>query len=268
MTTPKSLNYLITGSARGIGRGLSRLLLHRGHRVFLLDSNADELSHTTRTLQKQFPKDISSTRCNLRNPAEITASVNRASDFFSGHLDVLINNAANTGGIPGAPLADLTLEEWNASVETNLTAPMLMVQACLPMLKKTASRPNAGCVINVSSTRAVQSEENSEAYASTKAGLVGLTHSLAVSLTPAGVRVNVMLLGWINVANECKEADEKGTRWEEGLTEEDHRWHLTGRVGKVDDVWRYVEYLSEAEFVSGSEHVIDGGVTRRMVYPE
>jgi len=268
MSSSRSLNYLITGGARGIGRGLSRLLLRSGHRVFLLDSNADELSHTTQTLRKQFPKHISSTHCNLRNPAEITASVNRASDFFNGHLDVLINNAANTAGIPGTPLSDLKLDEWNASIETNLTAPMLMVQASLPMLRKSASRPNAGCVINVSSTRAVQSEENSEAYASTKAGLIGLTHNLAVSLAPMGVRVNVMLLGWINVANECQDADEKGMSWEEGLTEEDHRWHLTGRVGKVDDVWKYVEYLSEAEFVSGSEHVIDGGVTRKMVYPE
>ena len=52
------------------------------------------------------------------------------------------------------------------------------------------------------------------------------------------------------------------------MTEEDHRWHLSGRVGKVDDVLKAVEYLADAEFASGTEVVVDGGVTRKMVYPE
>lgn len=126
----------------------------------------------------------------------------------------------------------------------------------------------------MSSTRAYQSEPDSEGYAATKAGLLGLTHALACSLSGDGVRVNAILPGWIHVANENREADEKGVKWEEGLTEEDHRWHWTGRVGRVEDVLRAVEYLSGGEgeggggFVTGTEMVVDGGVSRRMVYPE
>ena len=112
------------------------------------------------------------------------------------------------------------------------------------------------------------SEPNNEAYSVTKAGLLGLTQSMAVSLAPQGVRVNTILPGWINVTNECRKADESGQSWEDGLSKEDHEWHLTGRVGKVEDILRAVEYLVDDEFVSGTELVVDGGVTRKMVYPE
>jgi NAD(P)-dependent dehydrogenase (short-subunit alcohol dehydrogenase family) len=76
------------------------------------------------------------------------------------------------------------------------------------------------------------------------------------------------LPGWIHVGNENREADLKGTKWEDGLSREDHLWHLTGRVGKVEDVLRTVEYLVDSEGVTGTEVVVDGGVTRKMIYPE
>ncbi|TKA72456.1 hypothetical protein B0A55_06892 [Friedmanniomyces simplex] len=255
MTAHQAKNFLITGAGRGIGRGLSRLLLQKGHRVFLVDVNQNELDHTVAKLAESHNRgeDFGAAICDLRKP---------------GHLDVLVNNAANTTGVGGSHLADLKLEDWNASIETNLTAPMLMSQSCLPMLQKSAFRPHGGCIIHMSSTRAFMSESNNEPYAATKAGLLGLTQSMAVSLAPQGVRVNAILPGWINVTNECKKADESGQTWEEGLSKEDHEWHLTGRVGKVEDVLRAVEYLSDAEFATGVEMVVDGGVTRKMVYPE
>ncbi|KAM3421672.1 hypothetical protein BST61_g2057 [Cercospora zeina] len=264
-----SRNYLITGAARGIGRGLTRLLLSKGHRVFIIDNNESELQHLTTQLSKQQEKSqtFSSTLCDLRQPSEIQQAVSLASDFFRGHLDVLINNAASTSSVSNAvPLADQTLEDWTAALETNLTGPFLLAQSCLPLL--TSSRPTAANIINISSTRAFMSEPNHEAYSTTKAGLLGLTQSLSVSLAPKYIRVNAILPGWINVAHECQKGDEEGMQWADGLTEEDHRWHLTGRVGKVEDVWRAVEYLVENEGVSGTEVVVDGGVTRKMVYPE
>ena len=112
------------------------------------------------------------------------------------------------------------------------------------------------------------SEPDNEPYSATKAGLLGLTQSMAVSLAPQGIRVNAILPGWINVTNERKAADESGQKWEDGLSKDDHEWHLIGRVGKVEDVLKAVEYLVDAEFVTGTEMVVDGGVTRKMVYPE
>ena len=200
-----------------------------------------------------------------------------ASDFFHGKLDVLINNAFS-GPVGSTPFAELSLDEWTRMLQTNLTGTMLMTQACLPLLRRKRSPSDRGddiytSVINMSSTRAYQSEPNSEGYASTKAGLVGLTQALSCSLAANdeyhAVSVNAILPGWISVENERKEADERGQKWEEGLNEVDHRWHWTGRVGKVEDILKAVEYLvGGGGFVTGQEIKVDGGVTRRMVYPE
>jgi len=271
-----SLSFVITGAARGIGRGLSRLLLQRGHRVLLLDNNEVELFHTREIFTKIF-KNSSQFRCqlcNVRDPAAIKEAASTAKDMFTGKLDCLINNAAYTSAVGGTSLEDMTLEEWNASLETNLTAPMLLSQALLSMLKVSspgvgAERSQGGSIIMMSSTRAHQSEPHSEGYATTKAGVIGMTHSMAVSLAPFAITVNAILPGWINVLNECKEADEKGTKRDEGLSREDHEWQLTGRVGKVEDILNAVEYIINAKgFVTGTEIVVSGGVERKMVYPE
>ncbi|KAH7325798.1 hypothetical protein B0I35DRAFT_347280 [Stachybotrys elegans] len=260
-----SKSFFITGAGRGIGRGLSRLLLQRGHRVFLVDINEAELNHTASVLSKSHTRgqDFEATICDVGQPSQIQSAVAQADKLFGRRLDCLVNNAAYTGGVGGTRLADMTLDEWNRSIQTNLTGPMLVTQACLPMLA--AAR---GCVIHMSSTRAGMSEPNNEAYSATKAGLLGLAQSMAVSLAGEGVRVSAVVPGWIHVGDECREADEKGTRWEDGLSEEDMRWQLTGRVGRVEDVVRAVEYLAESDGVTGVEMVVDGGVTRKMVYPE
>ncbi|KAK0387317.1 hypothetical protein NLU13_5630 [Sarocladium strictum] len=263
MPSPKT--FLITGAGRGIGRGLSRLLLGAGHRVFLVDSDSAELEHTKSVLAKSHDagKDFGTAHCDVRRLEHVRAATAQASELFSGKLDCLVNNAAYTGGVGGLSLQEMTLEEWNKSMETNLTGAMLMTQACLPMLR--AAR---GCVIHMSSTRSSMSEPNNEAYSATKAGLLGLAQSMAVSLAPDAIRVSAIVPGWIHVGNECKAADEEGLQWETGLSVEDHRWQLTGRVGRVDDVFKAVVYLADNEGVTGAELVVDGGVTRKMVYPE
>lgn len=270
MASTAAKNFLITGAGRGIGRGLSRSLLQQGHKVLLVDVNHEELDHIASKLKQSHEREhtFDAVCCDLRKPDDIGTVAKVAHDLFNGHLDVLINNAANTSGVGGAHLSELTLNHWNASIETNLTGPMLMSQACLSMLQRSESRLQGGSIIHMSSTRAFMSEPNNEPYSATKAGLLGLTQSMAVSLAPQGVRVNAILPGWINVTDECKAADESGQSWEDGLSKEDHEWHLTGRVGKVEDVLKAVEYLVDASFITGAEMVVDGGVTRKMVYPE
>lgn len=258
--------FVVTGAGRGIGRGLSRQLLQAGHRVFLLDNDEAELAHTAGTLAQTHRRgrDFEATPCDVRRVGDVAEVARQAGALFAGKLDCLVNNAAYTRGAGGgAGLADMTLDEWNRSVETNLTGPMLMTQACLGLL-----RAGRGCVVHMSSTRAFMSEANNEAYSATKAGLVGLTQSMAVSLAGDGVRVSAVLPGWIHVGNESKAADEAGTAWDEGLSEADMRWQLTGRVGRVEDIFKAIVYLADNDGVTGAELVVDGGVTRKMVYPE
>lgn len=283
-------SQLIRKTGQGIGRGLSRLLVAKGHRVLLIDNNETELTHTISKLSSIVPASASSTSsakpyshilANLRHASDLDRIATHASTFFSHHLDVLINNAAYTSGAVGA--AKITDDDfpanWVAAIETNLTAPALLSRACIPLLRKSSSRETGGCIIHMSSTRARQSEPHSEGYASSKAGLVGLTHSMAISLAElgTGIRVNTILPGWIHVEDERKQADEDGeqgrwpgTQWEDSgpMSKEDHEWHPAGRVGRVQDVLRAIEYLVEAGFVTGQEIVVDGGVGRKMVYPE
>ncbi|MCJ1315016.1 hypothetical protein MMC15_000330 [Xylographa vitiligo] len=265
----KPKNILITGGAQGIGRCTARHLLSQGHNVFLLDFNEPELTYTTKTHLAAYAPRISSAVCNLRSPASIKDGVSAAASFFSNRIDVLINN----GGIArayftgGKTMEDPdTLSEWTAYLETNLTAPFLVSQAVIPYMKRPAPSPfdePGGCIIHISSFRAHQSDPNCEGYASTKAGLLGLTHAMAVSAQQWGIRVNMVSPGWISVRHENREGDEKGLKWEDSHGDEDHAQHLAGRVGRGEDIAEAVEYLMNAGFMSGQEVVVDGGASKR-----
>lgn len=274
------MNVAITGGARGIGRGLTRLLLQDGHSVFALDSNESELRHTTERA-KQWSANTGghfhSKIVDLSNRQARRSSVQDISLAFDNKLDLLINNAFatphtwNDGKAMDDSDADIE-EQWDLKVAVGLTAPFILSRLCTPMLKNsnsTSDNRRPGSIVNISSTRAHQAEDNHEAYSACKGGLLGLTQSMAVSLGHKhSIRVNAISPGWISVDNENKEADEKGIKWEDGMSENDHRWHPAGRVGKVEDIYKAVRFLAESDFVTGQEVVVDGGVTKKMVYPE
>ena len=107
------------------------------------------------------------------------------------------------------------------------------------------------------------SEANTEAYSSSKGGLLSLTHALAVSLGP-GVRVNAISPGWIDTREWLNSEKELLPP----LTPENHLQHSAGRVGKPEDIANMVLYLANPEnaFITGANFVIDGGMTRKMIY--
>jgi NAD(P)-dependent dehydrogenase (short-subunit alcohol dehydrogenase family) len=119
--------------------------------------------------------------------------------------------------------------------------------------------------VNLASTRALQSEPGTEAYAASKGGVVALTHALAVSLGPA-VRVNSVSPGWIDVSEWKKSS----VRRSADLRPIDHAQHPAGRVGSPPDVAALVAFLlgPDAGFITGQNFVIDGGMVRRMIYAE
>ena len=226
---------VVTGASSGIGLEIARMFLAQGAEVFAVDRVDCPLS------------EVRFYRCDLSARDQTVALAQALCRDIDG-LDVLVNNA---GQMERTPLSQLTLSRWDEVLASNLTAPLILAQALAPHLAK-----QRGSIVNISSTRAHMSEPDTESYAASKGGLCALTHALALSLGPQ-VRVNSILSGWIDVA-------------EDTLREIDHAQHPSGRVGRAEDIVRAVEFLTDpgAGFVTGIELIIDGGMTRKMIYEE
>ena len=234
---------LVTGAANGIGRAIARHLVAAGWRVGALDLPKAGLSRV-------FPK-------HARNVLLIEGSVaeedttRRAIDAITqkfGRLDGLVSNA---GIMDRKPLRRRTLEDWRRVIDVNLTATFLFARAAEQALRK-----SKGAIVTIASSRALMSEPDTESYSASKGGLIALTHSLAISLAP-DVRVNCVSPGWI-----------KTTDYGE-LRRKDHMQHPAGRVGRPEDIAEIVAFLLDAErsgFVTGANFVVDGGMTRKMIY--
>jgi len=222
---------LITGGAQGIGRGIALALAGLGWQVAVAD-----LRRAT---------DFFFVRTDVSREAAARACVRAVVKRF-GRLDALVNNAGIASPHTG-PVEKLDLREWNRRIGTNLTGPFLMAKHAAPHLRRAR-----GTIVNIASTRALQSEPDSEAYAATKGGLVSLTHALAMSLGPE-VRVNCVSPGWIAHAPVLKK---------------DHAQHPVGRVGRDQDIADFVAYLlsDAARFITAQNFVIDGGMTKKMIY--
>ncbi|AOU99826.1 hypothetical protein BI364_16350 [Acidihalobacter yilgarnensis] len=241
---------LITGGAQGIGLGIARRLREDGYRVMIadIDSEAGEIASRRWDLAFECVDTAEETdvaRC-------VQAAVTRY-----GRLDALVNNAGIAGPECG-PVESLDLADWNRWLGVNLTGYFLTVKHAVPALR--AAR---GTVVNIASTRALQSEPNTEAYAASKGGVVALTHALAVSLGP-DIRVNCISPGWIEVRDWRKPSRAELPT----LSPEDHAQHPAGRVGVPGDVAALAAFLlsTEAGFITGQNYVVDGGMTRRMIY--
>lgn len=243
---------IVTGGGQGIGRAIAEHLLRAGCRVALWEADPEAAKETAADLNR--PDDLLALTCDVAKEADVRRALSRTLKQF-GRLDFLVNNA---GISDFKPLDELTLADWNRVIGVNLTGAFLCAKHAAPHL-----RERGGAIVNIASTRAFQSEPNGEAYAATKGGLVALTHALAVSLGPA-VRVNCVSPGWIDVSGLKK----RRQREPETLRDVDHAQHPAGRVGQADDVARMVLFLlDEANaFVTGQNFLVDGGMTRKMIY--
>lgn len=237
---------IVTGGAHGIGLATARLLLEHEYQVSIWDTDQDALDTLSKTLSK-WMKVCLFIRCDISNENDIQQAIEQTLNQF-GRLDVLVNNA---GIMDEKPLAQVTLTDWNRVIGTNLTGAFLTAKYAGDELTK-----NRGCIINMASTRAFQSEPDTFSYSASKGALIALTHALAVSLGP-NVRVNSISPGWIDVSGEP-----------EKLRKKDHEQHPAGRVGTPDDVARMVLFLANElnDFITGQNFVIDGGMTKKMIY--
>ena len=236
---------LVTGGAKGIGRAIARHLLASGWRVGIFDLPGSGL-------RRSYPPRSRNTvpiEGDVRDEETVSRAVRAVVERF-GRLDAVISNA---GIMIRKPIRRLTLGEWHRVIDTNLTATFQLARAAEKPLRRAR-----GAIVAIASTRALMSEPNTESYSASKGGLLALTHALAMSLGP-DVRVNCVSPGWI-------ETKDYGA-----LRRRDHAQHPAGRVGRPQDIAEIVAWLLDKErsgFVTGANFVVDGGMTRKMIYEE
>lgn len=248
---------LVTGGAQGIGKGIALRLLREGWHVALADADAEAGAEAEAELGAHG--EVRFVRADVADEGSVRAAISATVDAF-GRLDALVNNAALADPVSG-PVEELALSEWNRRLGANLTGAFLCAKHAVPHLRA----GGRGAIVNIASTRALQSEPHTEAYAASKGGLLALTHALAVSLGPH-VRVNAVCPGWIAVSDWQKKSERAAPE----LRPVDHAQHPAGRVGRPADIAALVAFLlsEDAAFITGEHVVADGGMTRKMIYEE
>jgi meso-butanediol dehydrogenase/(S,S)-butanediol dehydrogenase/diacetyl reductase len=235
---------LVTGGRSGIGRAVARRLASEGARVYTAQRGKDEEF-------EGFVADFS----DPESPEQIVSQlIDQA-----GRLDVLVNSA---GLMLEAGVGDMSLEDWNRTMQVNLTAPFLMIKAALPHLR--ASR---GTVVNVGSIEGLGANPGHAAYCASKAGLHGLTRAVAVDHGSDGIRCNAVAPGWIDTdLNEIfigSMPDPAAFRRNIG------KIHPLGRTGSTEDVAALIVFLAaqESGFITGQVYTIDGGRMAKLSRP-
>jgi len=241
---------IVTGAGKGIGKGIALLYAEKGANVVIADIDENAGAETAGLIKDRDGKAVF-VRTDVRREADIVHLMEVAHQTY-GRIDILINNAGK--GLFKSPY-DLSVEEWDDLLNTNLRSVFLAAREAAKYMR---NNKDGGSIVNIASTRALMSEPDSEAYAASKGGIVALTHALAASLSKDKITVNCISPGWI----ETGDYDQ--------LRPIDHEQHLSGRVGKPEDIARACLYLTakENDFVTGINLIVDGGMTRKMIYEE
>jgi NAD(P)-dependent dehydrogenase (short-subunit alcohol dehydrogenase family) len=239
---------IVTGASQGIGDAIARTLSAEGADVLLLDVKAEAGERAAEELRAAG----GSARfrvCDVSASADVRAAAEDVRKTW-GAVDFLVNNA---GIFPRSSTCDMTVEEWQRVIGTNLGGAFHCVKYFAPLMVG----PGAA-VVNISSGRALAGAANGAAYAASKAGLLGFTKSLASEFAPRGIRVNALVPGITDTAQPRQEMDDADFA----------RAALSiplGRIGQPIDVARGVTFLltGEAAYMTGQTLVINGGAIMR-----
>lgn len=237
----------VTGGASGIGASIVSAYREAGCRVAFCDADSKKGAATAQRTGAQFhPVDVT-------DADALEACLIRVIDTW-GDIDIIVNNV---GISQFKPLTDISIAEFDTILSTNLRPSFITARRLA--IHRTSNAINAyGRIINICSTRFRQSEPGTEAYSASKGGIMSLTHSLMASFAPLGITVNAISPGWI------------ATRDYASLTDNDHAQHPSGRVGRPEDIARMCLFLSlpDNDFINGENIIIDGGMTRKMIYDD
>lgn len=241
----------VTGGANGIGRSIVKAFCKEGADVTFCDMDEEA--------GKRLSEEMKSYKCSF---AQLDVSdAGALSDLIhtiisqKGNIDIIINNVgvSNFGSI-----LDVSVEDFDKVLNINLRPIFILAKSLAKHRSRNKELNTYGRIINMASTRYLMSEPNSEAYAASKGAIVSLTHALAISLSEYNITVNCISPGWIDTGHYGD------------LRPEDHKQHPSGRVGKPEDIARTCLFLCDPanDFINGQNIVVDGGMTKKMIYIE
>lgn len=240
---------LVTGGANGIGRAIASAYIKAGCKVAVFDidkSSGESIAHDMGV--RFYHLDLCDTN------AVSSAFENLLTAWRD--LDILINNA---GISEFHRLTDGESDNFDRIINTNLRPAYILARLWAIHRKAFPSTSDfGGRMINISSTRHIQSESGTECYSASKGGIASLTHALMMSLSEFNITVNCISPGWIHTGDAS------------GLSNADKLQHPSHRVGEPEDIARLCIFLSSPgnDFINGADIPVDGGMTRKMIYLE
>ena len=241
----------VTGGSGDIGGAICVALAAAGCDVALTYVGNVEGADQAAAAVRAAGRDAHTIALDQRDEASIDAAVVDVIERFGG-CDVLVNNAAWNIGIPFPQLDLLDGETWDRVLETNLRGPFLLSRALAPHLEA----GEGGRIVNIASVGGLSPGSSSIAYSCSKAGLIHLTHCLAVAMAPA-VSVNCVAPGLVEgtrMAKRLPDAVAAGAR----------RQAVLGKVGSADDIAAAAVMLCRADTITGQTIVVDGGMPGAM----
>ena len=250
---------IVTGGAQGIGKAVSQAFAKQGATVIIADID-QEAGIENESIIRSFGGKALFIKTDVSSEDEIIHLINKAINY-AGKINILINNA----GIGHTEsIYTITSADFDRVINTNLRATFLCSKYAAIEMKK--QQTENGVIINISSTRALMSEPNTEAYAASKGAILSITHALAISLGKDNIRVNAISPGWIEIGDWQKTENATSPIH----SKEDREQHPVGRVGQPNDIASACLYLAsdQASFITGQNIIIDGGMTKKMIYAE
>ena len=242
----KGKTAVITGASRGLGRAMALALAEDGVRLALVARDEAKLAEAA-AAARQTGVEAECYRVDVTSEAEVVELEAKVRQRF-GRAQILINNA---GVNLRKPVTEFTYEEWRRVLDTNLTSAFLMCRSFVPQMKGTGY----GRIINLTSIMSHVSLPERVAYSSSKAGLLGLTRTLALELAPEGITVVGISPGpFATEMNTALMNDPvNNAQFLQGIP--------LGRWGRVEDIGALARFLcsEEASFITGTDIVIDGG---------
>lgn len=234
---------LITGGSRGIGKCMAENLAKEGYKVILNYNKSEKQAKQIKTELKEQGIEIEIYKADVSKREEVKKMIKYTLNKFKS-IDVLINNA----GIAKLQMFnDITDEDWNEMLNTNLNSVFYCIQETLPNMIHNKN----GCIINISSIWGLVGASCEVAYSVSKAGIDGMTKSLAKELGLSNIRVNSIAPGVIDT--------EMNSNLDNAIKEEIKNETPLNKIGKPIDIYRCVKWLIEDEFTTGQVISPNGG---------